>query len=106
MIRFHKNAWMAVLFLIIFALACPNQVLPKTTTTPKTSKASHRAKTHDKTEKSQASQTTSGGLQCDAKSAVLIDGLTGQILYEQNPDMRIAPLYRSRCYSRRPDKAG
>jgi D-alanyl-D-alanine carboxypeptidase (penicillin-binding protein 5/6) len=82
---------MAVLFLIIFALACPNQVLPKTTTTPKTSKASHRAKTHDKTEKSQASQTTSGGLQCDAKSAVLIDGLTGQILYEQNPDMRIAP---------------
>ena len=91
MIRFHKNGWMAILFLIIFALAYPNQVLPKTTTTSKAHKASHKAKTHDKTEKSQASPTTSGGLQCDAKSAVLMDGLTGQVLYEQKPDLRIAP---------------
>lgn len=91
MIRFHKNGWMAILFLIIFALAYPNQVLAKTTTTSKAHKASRRAKTHEKAEKSQASQTTSGGLQCDAQSAVLMDGLTGQVLYEQKPDLRIAP---------------
>ena len=91
MIRFHKNVWTAILFLMIFALAYPNQVLSKTTATSKFHKASHKAKAHDKTEKSQVSQTTSGGLQCDAKSAVLMDGLTGQILYEQNPDLRIAP---------------
>jgi D-alanyl-D-alanine carboxypeptidase (penicillin-binding protein 5/6) len=91
MIRFHKNAWTVVLFLIIFALAYPNQVLSKTTTTSKTHKPSHRAKTHEKTEESQASQTASGGLQCDAQSAVLMDGLTGQVLYEQKPDLRIPP---------------
>jgi len=82
---------MAILFLIIIALAYPNQVLAKTTTTSKAHKASRRAKTHEKAEKSQASQTTSGGLQCDAQSAVLMDGLTGQVLYEQKPDLRIAP---------------
>jgi D-alanyl-D-alanine carboxypeptidase (penicillin-binding protein 5/6) len=91
MIRFDKNAWIVILFLIIFAIACPSQIFSKTTTTSKTHKASHKAKTQDKSEKSQASQTTSGGLQCDSKSAVLMDGLTGQILYEQKPDLRIAP---------------
>ena len=35
--------------------------------------------------------SSQGGLQCDAQSAVLIDGLTGEILYQQNPDMRIPP---------------
>jgi len=91
MIRFHKNGWMAIVFLIIFALAYPNQVLSKTNTTSKAHKASQRAKTHEKAEKLQANQTTSGGLQCDAQSAVLMDGLTGQVLYEQKPDLRIPP---------------
>jgi len=90
MFRSYKNVWTAVLFLVIFALVYPNQALPKATTS-KTHKTSHRTKTHEKAEKSQTSQTTSGGLQCDAKSAVLMDGLTGQVLYEQNPDLRIAP---------------
>jgi len=82
---------MAILLLIVFALAYPYQGLSKTTTTSKSRKPSHRAKTQEKAEKPQANQTTSGGLQCDAKSAVLMDGLTGQVLYEQNPDSRIAP---------------
>ena len=91
MIHFHKNVWTAILFLIIFAFVCPNQILSKTTAASKTHKASQRAKIHKKAEKSQAGETTSGGLQCDAQSAVLMDGLTGQILYEQKPDLRIAP---------------
>jgi len=91
MIRSHKDVRTAILFLVIFALVYPNQVLAKMTTTSKIHKGSHRAKTHEKTEKSQASETTSGGLQCDAQSALLMDGLTGQVLYEQNPDLRIPP---------------
>jgi D-alanyl-D-alanine carboxypeptidase (penicillin-binding protein 5/6) len=91
MIRFRKNVRMAILFLIIFSVTCPSQIFSKTTRPLRTHKTSQRARPHNRTEKSQASQTTSGSLQCDARSAVLMDGLTGQILYEQKPDFRIAP---------------
>ena len=91
MIRSHKNVWMTILFLILFLIAFPNQILSKATKTSKTPKVSQKAKTSQKTETTQASQTTSGALQCDAQSAVLMDGLTGQVLYEQNPNLKIAP---------------
>jgi D-alanyl-D-alanine carboxypeptidase (penicillin-binding protein 5/6) len=91
MIRSHKNGWMIILFLILFLMGFPNQIFSKTTKTSKTPKASQKAKTIQKTETSQATPTTSGGLQCDAQSAVLMDGLTGQVLYEQNPGLRIPP---------------
>jgi D-alanyl-D-alanine carboxypeptidase (penicillin-binding protein 5/6) len=91
MIRFHKNGWMTILFLILFLIAFPNQILSKTTKTSKIPKASQKAKTTQKTDTSQTTPTTSGGLQCDAQSAVLMDGLTGQVLYEQNPNLRIPP---------------
>ncbi len=91
MIRSHKNAWMTILFLVIFLTIFPNQILSKTTKTSKTTKASPKAKTSEKAETSRASQATSGGLQCDAESAVLMDGLTGQVLYEQNPNLKIPP---------------
>ena len=91
MIRSHKNGWMIILFLILFLMAFPNQIFSKTTKTSKTPKASQKAKTIQKAETSQATSTTSGGLQCDAQSAVLMDGLTGQVLYEQNPNLRIPP---------------
>jgi len=48
-------------------------------------------KTTPKTETSQATPAPSGSLQCDVQSAVLMDGLTGQVLYEQNPNLRIPP---------------
>lgn len=91
MIRFHKNGWMTILFLILFLIAFPNQILSKTTKTSNIPKASQKAKTTQKTDTSQTTPTTSGGLQCDAQSAVLMDGLTGQVLYEQNPNLRIPP---------------
>ncbi len=91
MIRFHKNGWMTILFLILFLIAFPNQILSKTTKTSKIPKASQKAKTTQKTDTSQTTPTTSGGLQCDAQSAVLMDGLTGQVLYEQNPNFKIPP---------------
>jgi D-alanyl-D-alanine carboxypeptidase (penicillin-binding protein 5/6) len=91
MIRSHKNVWMTILFLILFLIAFPNQILSKTTKTSKTPKASQKAKTTQKTDTSQTTPTTSGGLQCDAQSAVLMDGLTGQVLYEQNTNLKIPP---------------
>lgn len=43
---------------------------------------------------SQPAETTTanrGPLYCDARAAFLLDGLTGQVLYEQNADLRIPP---------------
>ena len=91
MIHSHKNGWMTILFLILFLIAFPNQILSKTTKTSNIPKASQKAKTTQKTDTSQTTPTTSGGLQCDAQSAVLMDGLTGQVLYEQNPNFKIPP---------------
>ena len=91
MIRFHKNGWMTILFLILFLIAFPNQILSKTTKTSNIPKASQKAKTTQKTDTSQTTPTTSGGLQCDAQSAILMDGFTGQVLYEQNPNFKIPP---------------
>jgi D-alanyl-D-alanine carboxypeptidase (penicillin-binding protein 5/6) len=91
MMRSYKNGWMALLILILFLAAFPNQILSKTTKTSKTPKASQNVKTTPKTETSQATPAPSGSLQCDAQSAVLMDGLTGQVLYEQNPNLRIPP---------------
>ncbi len=88
MIRFQKNIWMTVLLLLIFFIAFPNPILSKTTRASKTPKTSWKAKTSQKTE---TPQTNSGSLQCDSQSAVLMDGLTGQVLYEQNPHLRIPP---------------
>jgi D-alanyl-D-alanine carboxypeptidase (penicillin-binding protein 5/6) len=91
MIRSYKNGWMTLLILILFLVAFPNQILSKTIKTSKTPKASEQVKTTPKTDTSQTTSATSGGLQCDAQSAVLMDGLTGKVLYEQNPDLRIPP---------------
>jgi D-alanyl-D-alanine carboxypeptidase (penicillin-binding protein 5/6) len=82
---------MVILVLMLFLIAFPNQLLSKTIRTSKTHKAPPKAKISKKVETSQSSQTTSVGLQCDAESAVLMDGLTGQVLYEQNPNLRIPP---------------
>ena len=90
MTRFHRKVWMAVVLLIILSITSPNQILCKTTKASKTAKASQKAKIPQKTD-TQASQGVSGSLQCDAQSAVLMDGLTAQVLYEQNPNLRIPP---------------
>jgi D-alanyl-D-alanine carboxypeptidase (penicillin-binding protein 5/6) len=91
MIRFQKNVYMTILLLVIFLIAFPNQLLSRTTHASKTPKSSQKVKTSQKTETTPASQTTPGSLQCDAQSAVLMDALTGQVLYDQNPNLRIAP---------------
>jgi D-alanyl-D-alanine carboxypeptidase (penicillin-binding protein 5/6) len=87
-IRSFKNIWIPTLILMIFFIAFPNQIFSKTTKTSQRVQKPRKAQTQQTT---QAAQTPQSGLQCDAQSAVLMDGLTGQILYEQNPHLRIQP---------------
>jgi D-alanyl-D-alanine carboxypeptidase (penicillin-binding protein 5/6) len=82
---------MTLFIIILFLAVFPNQILSKTTKTSKTPKVSQNIKTTPKTESPQATSVASGSIQCDAQSVVLMDGLTGQVLYEQNPNLRIPP---------------
>jgi len=87
-IHSHKNIWIPTLFFMVFFNAFPNQIFSKTTKTSQNAQKPRKAQTQQTT---QAPQTPQSGFQCDAQSAVLMDGLTGQILYEQNPHLRIQP---------------
>jgi D-alanyl-D-alanine carboxypeptidase len=92
-IRSLRNIWISGLILAVLFITLPNQSFSRTVRTSKSTK-SQEARTHQKTQSpkaTQAAQTTQGGLQYDAQSVVLMDGLTGQVLYEQNPQLRIAP---------------
>ena len=87
-IRSFKIIWIPTLFVMVFFIALPNQTFSKTTKTPHKPQKPRKVQTQ---QAPQPPQTTQSGLECDAQSAVLMDGLTGQILYEQNPHSRIAP---------------
>jgi len=89
--RFHKNVWVIFLLMIIVIMIYPSQILCKTNRVSKAPKTSQKAKTPEKIKTTQTGQVPSGSLQYDAKSAILMDGLTGQVLYEQNSDLRISP---------------
>ena len=92
---FSKNIRLPILFLtVILLMAFPSQILSKTAKTSKATKAPAKIQTPQKAEPSQTSQTSptsQGPLQCDAQAAVLMDGLTGELLYEQNPHSKIPP---------------
>jgi D-alanyl-D-alanine carboxypeptidase (penicillin-binding protein 5/6) len=77
--------------MMIVMMIYPSQILCKTNRVSKAPKTSQKAKTTEKIKTTQTGQAPSGSLQYDAKSAVLMDGLTGQVLYEQNSDLRISP---------------
>jgi D-alanyl-D-alanine carboxypeptidase (penicillin-binding protein 5/6) len=83
--------WAPFLLFVIFLMIFPDAILSKTTRTSKATKSSQKAQIPKKAEATQPAQPASGGLHCDAPSAVLIDGLTGQVLFEQNPHLRIPP---------------
>lgn len=93
-LRSFKYLWISTLFLAVFIIAYPDSIFSKTTKPPKTDKAPQKIQASKKAEPppvNQAAQTVQNSLQCDAQSAVLVDGLTGQVLYEQNPQLRIPP---------------
>jgi serine-type D-Ala-D-Ala carboxypeptidase (penicillin-binding protein 5/6) len=93
-IRVLWVAGFAAFCLFLLSVTLPNPGFAKTTA--RTSKSSHPARVEGSPPagsgpSSQPGQGGQGALQCDAQAAVLMDGLTGQVLYEQNPSSRIAP---------------
>lgn len=81
-IRSFVNVWMMTLCIAFFFWTFPNDIFSKTT---KVSKKAHPP------QKAQTTPTTQSGLYCNAQSAVLMDALTGKVLYEQNPQLKIPP---------------
>jgi D-alanyl-D-alanine carboxypeptidase (penicillin-binding protein 5/6) len=65
MIHSFQKGWLPILFLIVFLMVFPLD--------------------------QPFSQTTQPPLRLDAQSAVLMDSLTGQVLYEKNPQLKIGP---------------
>jgi D-alanyl-D-alanine carboxypeptidase (penicillin-binding protein 5/6) len=78
----------------LFALISVPEVLSKTMKKQPQAKPPQAASSQKKAGPSRVApiqSSSQGSLQCDAQSAVLMDGLTGEILYEQSPDLRLPP---------------
>ena len=87
-IRALKLIRIPLLFLIISFVAIPLQTFSKPTkTTPVTSAMKGIAPSQG----SVTQPATQGGLRSDAQAAVLMDAHSGQVLYEQNPNLKISP---------------
>lgn len=87
---------LTILFLIFFLatlVAAPEAKSRTVRKTPsaKPAQALSSKKKEEPKKESPAQTTSQGALQCDARSAVLMDGLTGEILYEQNSHLKIPP---------------
>ena len=90
--RFHKEVWLTVLVMMIVMMTYPSQIFCRTNRISKTHQTPRKATTSERITAPQNQPTGSGNPQkYDAKSVVLMDGLTGQVLYEQNANMRISP---------------
>ncbi len=93
-VLFQKQLSIFSLLILIHALCFVPETLCKTEkkrTSGKTIQTQSSQKTVEPARAHQPLSTSQGGLQCDARSAVLMDGLTGEILYEQNPEVTIPP---------------
>jgi len=93
-IRFQKSLSIMTLIVIFFSFTFVDEALSKTIKKSPQTKPTQATPSKKKVEpaKEVPSQSSpQGPLQCDAQSAVLMDGLTGEILYEQSPDQRIPP---------------
>lgn len=76
--------------MIAIMMVYPSPILCKTNRVSK-SPTHQKAKAPEKAKAAQDGQAPSGGLQCDARSAILMDGATGQVLFEQNGNSKMAP---------------
>lgn len=93
-IRFQKPLSIITLIVIFFSFTFADEALSKTIKKSPQTKPTQATPSKKKVEPAKevpSRQATQGPLQCDAQSAVLMDGLTGEILYEQSPDQRIPP---------------
>jgi D-alanyl-D-alanine carboxypeptidase (penicillin-binding protein 5/6) len=89
-----RRGRIAVLGLLVLLFCFPNLVLsksPKTSSKAKPSTATSGAQAAPPSKSGEASPSAEGSLTCQAKAAVLMDALTGQVLYEQDPQVKIGP---------------
>jgi len=94
MVCSFRKRWIPALFVLVFSLVVAQQSFAKRERQAKKTETTQPAKKSKPSPSSQPAQTpqiTQSVLQCDAQSAILMDGLTGEVLYEQNPRLKIAP---------------
>jgi D-alanyl-D-alanine carboxypeptidase (penicillin-binding protein 5/6) len=92
--RSLKTFSMLILIAVFFPLTFTHQTFGKTAKKPTQAKPSQAASSQKKEQPPKETPPQSSSkdpLECDSQSAVLMDGLTGDILYQQNPDLRIPP---------------
>ena len=93
-IQSPKTYSMLILTAVFFTLALAHPVWAKTTKKTTQAKRPQTISSQKKEQPPKETQSPSAPkdpLHCEAQSAVLMDGLTGEILYQQNPDLRIPP---------------
>jgi len=93
-IGFRKYISICLVSAAVLVMTCPGLVFSKATKTTKPGKATQKTSPLPKTPESKAAPTPGtpqDALHCDAQAAVLMDALTGQVLYEQSPALRIPP---------------
>ena len=93
-IRSLKTFSILIFIAVFFHLTFAHQAFSKTakkTTQTRPPQATSSKKKEQPSKESSAQSSSKDPLECDAQSAVLMDGLTGDILYHQNPDLRIPP---------------
>ena len=94
-IRSHKNlSIITVAMLFCFMIFVPEgfSKTAKKSSQAKPSRAeSPQSKALPSSKETPAPSSSKNPLQCDSQSAVLMDGVTGDTLFEQNPDLKIPP---------------
>lgn len=93
-IRYLNTFSMLIIIAVFFYLTFAQQAFGKTakkTPQAKPSQASSSKKKEQPPKETPSQSSSRDPLECDSQSAVLMDGLTGEILYQQNPDLRIPP---------------
>lgn len=94
--KLRSQKRLSILFLIFFLsipIVAPEALSKASKKTPSAKPAQtffSKKKEEPKSERP-TQDTTQSALRCDAQSAVLMDGLTGEVLYEQNPNLKIPP---------------
>jgi D-alanyl-D-alanine carboxypeptidase (penicillin-binding protein 5/6) len=92
--HYVRLGWIAILVTVFFLWAGVEPSFSKTAKTRAKVKTSQSAKSPPSSQSSHKNESSSaekGGLSVVAHSGLLMDGLTGQILYEQNAQAQIAP---------------
>ena len=91
-IPFFQKLSVWILFLSILLILTPAETFskPSKPSKPKSSLSAHPVKKKPISQEKE-SPGQQGVLQCNARSALLMDALTGEILFEQNPNEKIPP---------------